>query len=667
MTDHQDLIAEIASVEKMATQDRLKHAKKRRSQQLKKWANYEKQLEKDSKRKKSKTQQRRSGNRARVRFPGKIVLLEAAARNDIDDVRRLLTQGVNPNSTNEDGLTALHQCCIDDSEEMLKLLLEFGAQVNAQDSEMWTALHAAATCGHVHLCKHLIDKGAELLAVNADGNMPYDICEDEVTLDYIETEMAKRGITQEEIDDTRLIAEKEMLKDMEYIVSQNGNLEYYTENGTTPLHIAAANGFIHVAEFLLDHHVSVDMRDRDSWQPIHAAACWLQPEMIELLVRNGADIDSKSKNGETPFDLCEDAEIKQKILDMKDEIENNKASRSKDNVRRHKHNTRSFSNSSASLYSSSTSLSDKPHRHKGANQEQHLSASIRRSSMRGEKNPLFMKEAKEEALHFGWRKDNNDDIVEDEKENLPSTNIDDVQLIIDDGAEDKRKQPQSLIETSLNGNTDTVEYTRMISDTIDIRKQQNRNSKSKSPNETKTVNRTSTTDRPSAPDQTANQQSGQGTAHQGGPGLTKKRSFTRKSEQSPPQRQKAEPLEEEQLTEEEDGEGESGSKVRYPSGTPSITLSDLKKHRSESRSRENSVIDTQVQNLFLSSLNSNNKKYSSSSLPRGDNSDHHTDSNGHNNNMKSYPNHSENIRRFTAPGHSPAVGGEEKQGCCVIL
>ena len=37
-------------------------------------------------------------------------------------------------------------------------------------------------------------RGAELLAVNADGNMPYDICEDEVTLDHIETEMAKQGM-----------------------------------------------------------------------------------------------------------------------------------------------------------------------------------------------------------------------------------------------------------------------------------------------------------------------------------------------------------------------------------------------------------------------------------------------------------------------------------------
>ena len=33
--------------------------------------------------------------------------------------------------------------------------------------------------------------------------MPYDLCEDETTLSYIENEMARRGVTQEIIDDTR--------------------------------------------------------------------------------------------------------------------------------------------------------------------------------------------------------------------------------------------------------------------------------------------------------------------------------------------------------------------------------------------------------------------------------------------------------------------------------
>lgn len=90
-------------------------------------------------------------------------------------------KGVSPSATNEDGLTALHQvnkviifyrinsisfrinsplpqCCIDDNEEMMKLLIEFGANVNAEDSEKWTPLHAAATCGHLHLVRYLIDR-----------------------------------------------------------------------------------------------------------------------------------------------------------------------------------------------------------------------------------------------------------------------------------------------------------------------------------------------------------------------------------------------------------------------------------------------------------------------------------------------------------------------------
>ena len=35
--------------------------------------------------------------------------------------------------------------------------------------------------------------GADLLAVNADGNMPYDICQDQATLDYIEKRMSEKG------------------------------------------------------------------------------------------------------------------------------------------------------------------------------------------------------------------------------------------------------------------------------------------------------------------------------------------------------------------------------------------------------------------------------------------------------------------------------------------
>lgn len=47
--------------------------------------------------------------------------------------------------------------------------------------------------GPVASAVHPLCSGADLLAVNTDGNMPYDLCEDEQTLDFLETAMANRG------------------------------------------------------------------------------------------------------------------------------------------------------------------------------------------------------------------------------------------------------------------------------------------------------------------------------------------------------------------------------------------------------------------------------------------------------------------------------------------
>ena len=48
---------------------------------------------------------------------------------------------------------------------------------------VYVVLFSLATCGHQQICRTLIENGAEMLALNAEGNMPYDICDDEATLD----------------------------------------------------------------------------------------------------------------------------------------------------------------------------------------------------------------------------------------------------------------------------------------------------------------------------------------------------------------------------------------------------------------------------------------------------------------------------------------------------
>ncbi|XP_022059113.1 protein phosphatase 1 regulatory inhibitor subunit 16B isoform X1 [Acanthochromis polyacanthus] len=321
MANHLELIQELQQLDKVPSLERLRAAQKRRTQQLKRWAVYEKEMQ--NKKRKADKKGRNANNlqqpesKRHVSFAASVALLEASARNDPDEVRYLLKNNVSPDLCNEDGLTALHQCCIDNYEEMVKILLDRGASVNAQDNELWTPLHAAATCGHAGLVKILIAHGADLLAVNSDGNMPYDLCEDDPTLDIIETAMANRGITQEMINETRASTERRMLGDIQELMRQGEEVNQHDSQGATLLHIAAANGYVQAAELLLEGGARMDLRDSDGWQPLHAAACWGQMHVAELLVSHGASLNAKTFLEETPIDLCEDEEFRAILLDLK--------------------------------------------------------------------------------------------------------------------------------------------------------------------------------------------------------------------------------------------------------------------------------------------------------------------------------------------------------------
>ncbi|KAM8708373.1 hypothetical protein ACLKA7_015360 [Drosophila subpalustris] len=344
--EHADLVAEMQTVESLPTHERLQLARLRRAQQLKLARQKEKEWLKLQRAKGQAgsgggtvssllnggggdtTHHFRHANgsgtlsgRRHISFENSVVLLEAASRNDMPEVAALLQHGITPDAANEDGLTALHQCCIDNNVDMLRLLLDYGANVDSQDSDKWTPLHAAATCGHLELVRILIRHNANLLAVNTDGNMPYDLCDDENTLDFIEGEMAQRGVTQELIDETRSSTERVMLKDLTELTRTGGDLEEPDYQGATPLHIASANGYVRVVEFLLEQHVNVDAMDKDLWTPVHAAACWGHLEVLEMLAQCGADLNVRNKDDETPSDICEDPEIRERIEQLKTEQE----------------------------------------------------------------------------------------------------------------------------------------------------------------------------------------------------------------------------------------------------------------------------------------------------------------------------------------------------------
>lgn len=79
--DHSELLAEMATVARLSASERLKHAQKRRAQQLKAWAQMEKESARGSRAKANKKKARLT----KVKFPEAVTLLEATARNDLDE------------------------------------------------------------------------------------------------------------------------------------------------------------------------------------------------------------------------------------------------------------------------------------------------------------------------------------------------------------------------------------------------------------------------------------------------------------------------------------------------------------------------------------------------------------------------------------------------------
>ena len=142
---------QMAIQNRLTTQERLRLAKRRRAEQLKRWSQREREWKKQTPVNGFGVTNAHSSGRAigqdggrpakrrGIAFEPSVVLLEAAARNDLDEgniysesiiwnyscfayhlrnlistkysitVKALLEAGVSPDSTNEDGLTALHQ------------------------------------------------------------------------------------------------------------------------------------------------------------------------------------------------------------------------------------------------------------------------------------------------------------------------------------------------------------------------------------------------------------------------------------------------------------------------------------------------------------------------------------------------------------------------------
>ncbi|XP_038216127.1 protein phosphatase 1 regulatory subunit 12B isoform X7 [Zerene cesonia] len=264
----------------------------KRAEQLKRW-------EESDTNKQSAIPKRAS----RIQFSSGIVFLAACTAGDKDEVQRLLKLGADINTANVDGLTALHQACIDDNFDMVQFLVENGADVNRGDNEGWTPLHATASCGFLSIARYLLENGADVAAVNYDGELAVDIADSDEMEELLQKAIDEKGIDCEKSRSAEVTTLRNDAKNW----AANGYVEVRDpKTGGTPLHVAAAKGYVDVAKTLLeDCNAEPDSVDYEGWTPLHAAALWGQKDAAAILLKFGADPNVKNYSGQTCMDLVD--------------------------------------------------------------------------------------------------------------------------------------------------------------------------------------------------------------------------------------------------------------------------------------------------------------------------------------------------------------------------
>merc|ERR1712123_198476 len=277
----------------MSLETRSNSALMKRAEQLKRWQDSETAREPSEPKRKSR----------RIGFSDGCVFLAACAAGDREEVKVLLGRGADIDTANVDGLTALHQACIDDNLDMVEFLVANGADVNRGDNEGWTPLHATASCGFLSIAKFLLEHGANVAAVSNDGELAIDISESDEMEDLLQKEIDVRQINCE---DARNREEQCMLDDARdwLNLGKYGDSPHH-KTGATALHVASAKGYIKVINLLIKGGADVNQQDFDGWTPLHAAAHWAQREACELLAENYVNMDIKNCVGQTPFDVAD--------------------------------------------------------------------------------------------------------------------------------------------------------------------------------------------------------------------------------------------------------------------------------------------------------------------------------------------------------------------------
>jgi ankyrin repeat protein len=190
-------------------------------------------------------------------------LADAAEKSDRAAIRALLKQRADVNTTQADGMTALHWAAHHDDRETAELLVRAGANVKAANRYGVTPLSLASTNGNVALIELLVKAGADPNVALPGGETPLMTASRTGALPAVKALLA-HGAMVDAKDETRgqtalmWAAAEGHAAVVQALIAANADIRARVPSGFSPLFFAVREGRLPVVRILLEAGVDVN-------------------------------------------------------------------------------------------------------------------------------------------------------------------------------------------------------------------------------------------------------------------------------------------------------------------------------------------------------------------------------------------------------------------------
>ncbi|GBP32657.1 Tankyrase [Eumeta japonica] len=191
-----------------------------------------------------------------------------------------------------DGLVPLHNACSYGHYEVTELLVRAGADVNATDLWAFTPLHEAASKARLEVCSLLLSEGADPTLLNCHGKSALDVAPNRELQERLAFEYRGHCL----LEACRLAEPARVKKQLS--LSNNQHQNPSVSSNTSAISLPAECNVEALVNF---QHLTTGDR------PLHCAATSAYPkrkQVMEMLIRKGARVNEKNKDGQTPLHVA---------------------------------------------------------------------------------------------------------------------------------------------------------------------------------------------------------------------------------------------------------------------------------------------------------------------------------------------------------------------------